>query len=107
MNLVREIRELFTPYELAAAAVLINVAALIGTVLLMATEQAVAVAALVVLDLLLCVPLYFISRCPTCGKSPLKFFLTNRERGFGSLLFVHRWWPERECSSCRTSLDVI
>ncbi|SMF66635.1 hypothetical protein [Allosphingosinicella indica] len=45
-------------------------------------------------------------RCPECGKPALKLYLANRQTGIWSWWFVSRWWPERECSSCRAPLDV-
>jgi hypothetical protein len=50
---------------------------------------------------------YYLGRCPACGKPARKFYLTGNEKAWGGLLYLRRWWPERECSSCRTPLDVI
>jgi hypothetical protein len=48
------------------------------------------------------------SRCPGCGKSPMK--RDPGELGWFALYVMkyrYRWWPERQCSACRAELDMI
>ena len=101
-------RESFSPYEisllwLATAAICAVLAISAG---LLAGPLAFAL-------LCLClVPVGILfeewSRCPACGKPPLK---RSREGVSWFALYVmnyrYRLWPEKECSECRHPLDLI
>ena len=106
MNVTRMLKDTFSPHELAVMA---------GppAIIFFVCGISVATGPLRLLSLIF-IPLSFVwaiffgivSRCPTCGKSP--WF----SRPFSSDSLFAKWqranvWPERECSGCRTSLDVI
>lgn len=100
-------RESFNPFELGCIAVLFPALGLIcGTVLTLATGQAGAIVIAVTGAVLVCIPFHLAAACPTCSKSPLSFYFTQWGESRGGEPFGGRMWPERECSHCRTPLDI-
>jgi hypothetical protein len=102
-----ELRKTFAPYELALGAVLIQIAFLFtgfaflflgrGPVVLLAFVPSVAAGMFAHLAV----------HCPRCRKSPMRYYMTARGEARGGLPMGQRAWPERRCSSCGTSLDIL
>jgi hypothetical protein len=107
MKLFDEVRSVFSPYEIAAAGRLLNFAFIGLAVVLAVTGRVTAFLLLMPVAAVVGLLAGELSRCRTCGKRPTKFYLLDRETGIGRFLFQERYWPERECSSCRTRLDGI
>jgi hypothetical protein len=107
VNPFRALREVFAPYELAAGAVLIQMAFIVtglallfigrGPSALLAFLPALAAGMFASLAV----------SCPGCGKSPLRFYITAWGEERGGLPMGQRAWPERRCSSCGTALDIL
>lgn len=104
MKPLRALREIFSPYELAAGAMLVCYLLWAGAFTFLFALHSRGGLALAVLAVLAGLAARFGTACPGCGKSPLKLFLVNDERRLDGLLYVIRPWPERECSSCGTRL---
>jgi hypothetical protein len=108
MKAVDELRSLFSPYELAAGGMLASYALILAAIAWLWTGGAMGgLVALIGLASFAHLAGWYLGRCPSCGKSALKFYLLNKETGIGEILFARRAWPERRCSSCRTDLDGI
>jgi hypothetical protein len=107
MKAFDDVRSVFSLYEIAVGGRLLNLTFFGLAIVLAATGRITAFFLLLPIAVAAYLLAGELSRCPTCGKRPTKFYLLNRETGIGQLLFQERWWPERECSSCRTPLDGI
>lgn len=104
MKPLRELRRLFSPYELAAGGMLVTYFLWVGAFAFLFALHSAGWLFLAVLAVLANLAARFGTACPGCGKSPLKLFLVTDERRLGGLLYIVRPWPERECSSCGTRL---
>lgn len=107
MNPLRELRQVFAPYEIAAGAVVIQVAFIVaGLASLFAGRPPAAF-----LLFLPAVPAGMFAQlgvhCPGCGKSPMRYYMTAWGEEQGGLPMGQRAWPERRCSSCGTALDIL
>jgi hypothetical protein len=105
--LLRLLRESFNPFELGCVAVLFPPLGLVcGTALTLATGRVADVVIAVTGAVLASIPFHLAAACPACSKSPLRFYYTQRGVSRGGEPFGRRMWPERECSHCRTPLDI-
>jgi hypothetical protein len=107
MKAFDQVRSAFSPYEIAAGGRLLNVAIFGLAVAFAMTGRILAFFLLIPVAAAASLLAGELSRCPACGKRPTKLYLLDRETGMGQFLFQERYWPERECSSCRTRLDGI
>jgi len=108
MKVLRELRALFSTYELAVGGLLIGYVFSGAALLFLFTGRSRGwMLFLLAIAALAHIMAWEFVRCPACGKPALKLFLLNRETGIGRFLFRGRRWPERVCSSCRRRLDVI
>jgi hypothetical protein len=108
MKLSKELRSLFSPYELAAFSAFVQLAIVVGAVALaIGGRSEAAMAILFLLGFVVIFASEELSRCPGCGKRPRKRFLLGMETGIGQIFVAQRFWPERVCSSCGTRLDGI
>lgn len=101
-------RTLFPPYQLAAAGMWIHLIFAAAGILLLVTGRGTLVVVLALLASAIAGLLaHWGATCPACGKPVMQFYLTHwGERRWGEP-FGSRLWPERECSSCRTPLDIL
>ena len=101
-------RSSFSPYELSARGSLLrSLFALMAVIAFAAGRGLVAAIVLMLVGVAAYAAGYELGRCPTCGKSPLKFHFGRNSEGWRYFLYVRRIWPERVCSDCRTPLDVL
>ena len=108
MKPTSELRARFSPYQLAAAGhlvLLLGFPGLIGMFLIDAGPFALIILVLLVgaASLLL----KELSRCPSCRKPPIRYYLLGSDTGISRFLFGNRIWPERICSYCRNRLDDL
>ncbi|MBV9929984.1 MAG: hypothetical protein JO013_03460 [Alphaproteobacteria bacterium] len=101
-----DLYELFSPYEIAAGAVLIQIVFIAaGGLFLFAGRQPAGLLAFlpaIVAGLFADLGV----RCPGCGKSLMRYYMTARGEERGGLPMGHRPWPERRCSRCGTPVDL-
>jgi hypothetical protein len=107
VNPLRELRQVFAPYEIAAGAVVIQITFIaVGIAFLFVGRQPAGF-----ILLLPAVPAGMFAQlgvhCPRCGKSPMRFYMTAWGEERGGLPMGQRGWPERRCSSCGTALDIL
>jgi hypothetical protein len=108
MRVSATLRTLFSPYELAIGgtiAIWLGMLGMIGLLLIGAGPLAVITLVLLAGGAAFLLEEY--SRCPNCGKPPIRVYLLDRETGIGRFMFRRRFWPERVCSSCGNRLDDL
>lgn len=107
MSPIRQLRESFTPYEIAAAGQVLSLLFFVGGILFLVSGRGPrGMFILLAIGAICGLAGYLIGRCPNCGKAARKVHHGPEERYWAALYYA-RFWPERECSSCRTPLDVI
>ena len=108
MSIRQKLRESFSPYEIS----LLGLAAVAAWSVLAISAALVAGPFAFALVCVFLIPIGFVfehwSRCPGCGKPPLK----RPKQGVGwfalyAMKYRYRIWPEKECSECRYPLDLI
>ncbi|HEY0413101.1 MAG TPA: hypothetical protein VGD66_08160 [Allosphingosinicella sp.] len=107
MRPLRELRRLFSAYEIAAGATLIHWL-FFGLLILLAILRRSA-PALALAGLISVAAAWFAGlgvACPRCGKSVMRYHLTDWGERRGGYPWGHRVWPERTCSHCRAPLDL-
>ena len=108
MSPKRLLRDNFSPYEICLMQLFLGYGLGLAALIAMGTGQLGGGLILFVLTLVVVLVLHHIGRCPVCGKSPM-----HREPGelgwFALYVMNYRFrlWPERQCSGCRTALDMI
>ena len=106
MKPLDDLYELFTPYEIAAGAILIQIIFVAVAIVFVVTGRHSA--AVLAAGAALAVGLFarFAVRSPRCGKSPMRYYMTAWGEERGGVPMGERQWPERRCSRFGTALDV-
>ena len=101
-------RELFPPYQLAAAGMWVHLILFAAAILLVVVGRSLLA---FILAALIAVIVRMTAEwgvaCPVCGKPVMRYYLTGWGEERGGTPLGRRLWPERECSSCRAPLDIL
>lgn len=105
-------RSAFSPYEFGVAQSLLLSIAAMALLALFTFHRGASVAApelfVIACAIILAANLlYWLSRCPNCGKASTMRLLSRRKLDGMRLFQIQRAWPERICGECGEDLTVV